>query len=226
MDKMGSTFNKSKYIIDNFDRALAEGWVEVYFQPIIRTSNGRVCAEEALVRWEDPQLGILNPIDFVPALEAVNAVYKLDLYVLEITLAKMNEQIRRGLYVVPTSINLSQVDFYTCDVVEEITKRVEKANISRRLITIEVSEQTLSVGNKPQGGNMENENLAVRKYRKQRGVMPSVKRIPTVASENPELTNYLYFTYTHTPAFGNPEGEKYTAAHDINYYNNEKWSTI
>ena len=51
MDKMGSTFNKSKYIIDNFDRALAEGWVEVYFQPIIRTSNGRVCAEEALVRW-------------------------------------------------------------------------------------------------------------------------------------------------------------------------------
>ena len=147
MDKMGSTFNKSKYIIDNFDRALAEGWVEVYFQPIIRTSNGRVCAEEALVRWEDPQLGILNPIDFVPALEAVNAVYKLDLYVLEITLAKMNEQIRRGLYVVPTSINLSQVDFYTCDVVEEITKRVEKANISRRLISIEVSEQTLSVGN-------------------------------------------------------------------------------
>ena len=93
MDKMGSTFNKSKYIIDNFDRALAEGWVEVYFQPIIRTSNGRVCAEEALVRWEDPQLGILNPIDFVPALEAGNAVYKLDLYVLEITLAKMNEQI-------------------------------------------------------------------------------------------------------------------------------------
>ena len=147
MDKMGSTFNKSKYLIDNFDRALAEGWVEVYFQPIIRTSNGRVCAEEALVRWEDPQLGILNPIDFVPALEAVNAVYKLDLYVLEITLAKMNEQIRRGLYVVPTSINLSQVDFYTCDVVEEITKRVEKANISRRLISIEVSEQTLSVGN-------------------------------------------------------------------------------
>ncbi|MBO5617494.1 MAG: EAL domain-containing protein, partial [Pseudobutyrivibrio sp.] len=147
MDKMGSTFNKSKYLIDNFDRALAEGWVEVYFQPIIRTSNGRVCAEEALVRWEDPRLGMLNPMEFVPALEAVNAVYKLDLYVLEITLAKMNEQIRRGLYVVPTSINLSQVDFYTCDVVEEITKRVEKANISRRLIAIEVSEETLSAGN-------------------------------------------------------------------------------
>ena len=70
--------------------------------------------------------------------------------------------------------------------------------------------------------NMEKENLEVRKYRKQRGIMPSVKRIPTVASEHPELTNYLYFTYTHVPAFGNAEGEKYVAAHDINYYNNEK----
>ena len=75
---------------------------------------------------------------------------------------------------------------------------------------------------KPQGGNMEHENLTVRKYRKQRGILPSVKRIPTVASEHPELTNYLYFTYTHTPAFGNPEGEQYTAAHDVNYYAHEK----
>ena len=75
---------------------------------------------------------------------------------------------------------------------------------------------------KPQQTNMEKENLAVRRYRKERGITPSVKRIPTVASEHPELTNYLYFTYTHTPAFGNPEGEQYKAKHDIDYYQNEK----
>ncbi|MBO4802271.1 MAG: carbamoyl-phosphate synthase large subunit [Bacteroidaceae bacterium] len=54
---------------------------------------------------------------------------------------------------------------------------------------------------KPANGNFEKENLEVRRYRKQRGILPSVKRIPTVASEHPELTNYLYFTYTHVPAF-------------------------
>ena len=75
---------------------------------------------------------------------------------------------------------------------------------------------------KPQSGNLEKENLEVRRYRKQRGILPSVKRIPTVASEHPELTNYLYFTYTHIPAFGNREGEKYPSQHDINYFNNEK----
>ena len=62
---------------------------------------------------------------------------------------------------------------------------------------------------KPQEGNMEKENLAVRRYRKEKGILPSVKRINTVASEHPELTNYLYFTYA-------------VQGHDINYYKNEK----
>jgi len=75
---------------------------------------------------------------------------------------------------------------------------------------------------KPTCGNMEKENLAVREYRKQKGILPSVKRIPTVASEHPELTNYLYFTYTHTPAFAQPNGKPYAPAHDISYYKNEK----
>ncbi len=81
---------------------------------------------------------------------------------------------------------------------------------------------------KPQGGNMEKENLEVRRHRKEHGIVPSVKRIPTVASEHPELTNYLYFTYTHIPAFQDAftlngrTGEQYTAKHDINYYQNDK----
>ncbi|MBR3473410.1 MAG: carbamoyl-phosphate synthase (glutamine-hydrolyzing) large subunit [Prevotella sp.] len=58
-------------------------------------------------------------------------------------------------------------------------------------------------------GNMEKENLAVRRHRKKLGIVPAVKRIPTVASEHPELTNYLYMTYA-------------VEGHDINYYKNDK----
>ena len=43
--------------------------------------------------------------------------------------------------------------------------------------------------------NMENQLLAVRKHRKELGVLPAFKRINTVASEHPELTNYIYMTY-------------------------------
>ena len=58
-------------------------------------------------------------------------------------------------------------------------------------------------------GNMEKENLAVRAYRKKLGILPAVKRIPTVASEHPDLTNYLYMTYA-------------VEGHDINFYKHEK----
>ena len=61
---------------------------------------------------------------------------------------------------------------------------------------------------KPQG-NMEQANLEVRKFRKEMGVLPAVKRIETVGGEHPELTNYLYMTYC-------------TQGYDVNYYHNEK----
>ena len=57
--------------------------------------------------------------------------------------------------------------------------------------------------------NMEKEVLAVRAQRKKSNILPAVKRIPTVASEHPDLTNYLYMTYA-------------VEGYDINYYKNEK----
>ena len=57
--------------------------------------------------------------------------------------------------------------------------------------------------------NMEKEVLTVRALRKKLNILPAVKRIPTVASEHPDLTNYLYMTYA-------------VEGYDINYYKNEK----
>ena len=62
---------------------------------------------------------------------------------------------------------------------------------------------------KTQNTNMEKEVLAVRAQRKKLNILPAVKRIPTVASEHPDLTNYLYMTYA-------------VEGYDINYYKNEK----
>ena len=62
---------------------------------------------------------------------------------------------------------------------------------------------------KTQNTNMEKEVLAVRAQRKKLNILPAVKRIPTVASEHPDLTNYLYMTYA-------------VEGYDVNYYKNEK----
>ena len=109
---------------------------------------------------------------------------------------------------------------------DELLRTVKQAGFSDFQIALFVLKST--------EGNMEKENLMVRNHRKERGIMPSVKRINTVASEHPELTNYLYFTYL--PKVEPTKADKTTteewkeavasannkAQHDVPYYKNEK----
>ena len=87
------------------------------------------------------------------------------------------------------------------DISDDLLKTVKQAGFS----DFQIARFVL----KPTAGNMEKENLEVRRYRKSRGILPAVKRINTVASEHPELTNYLYMTYA-------------VEGHDIDYYKHEK----
>ena len=82
---------RKRYIILNLDRAMEEQWIRVYYQPIIRTVSGRVCNEEALARWFDPERGMLSSDQFLPALEEAGLIWKLDLYVVEQIMQQLDD---------------------------------------------------------------------------------------------------------------------------------------
>ena len=132
-----------QYILSNIDKALEQRWIKVYYQPIVRAVNGHVCDEEALARWIDPVKGFLSPAYFIPFLEEAGLIYKLDLYMVDMVLEKMQTQKEMGFNVVPHSINFSRSDFDACDLVEEIRRRVDDAGISRDKITIEITESAV-----------------------------------------------------------------------------------
>ena len=134
---------KKRHVIESFDQAIAEKWIRVHYQPIVRTVNEKICNEESLSRWIDPERGYLSPVEFIPALEDAGIIYKLDLYVLEEILKKIKTQAEYGLAVVPHSLNLSRSDFSCCDIVEEIRKRVDAAGIGRSQIAIEITESVI-----------------------------------------------------------------------------------
>lgn len=153
-NKFSSSFNyfsnemlleteKQQYIIDNLERAINEQWIQVYYQPLIRSANVKVCDEEALARWIDPVKGFMSPADFIPILEESRLIYKLDLYVTDQILLKMKKIKEAGLYVVPCSVNISRSDFGCCDIVEEIRRRVETAGMDPSLLTIEITESII-----------------------------------------------------------------------------------
>ena len=144
-DSMLKKAENVRYIIANIDRAISEKWIQVHYQPIIRTASGRVCNEEALARWVDPEKGVIMPCDFIPVLEEAKLIWKLDLCVLEQMLEKMKLQRESGLYIVSESVNLSRIDFDVCNIVEEIRRRVDDAGIARELINIEITESALGI---------------------------------------------------------------------------------
>ena len=142
-EKMLEYETRKQYVVNNLDKAIEEGWIQAYYQPIVRAANGRVSDEEALARWIDPVKGMLSPADFIPILEDTKLIYKLDLCMVDLIIEKMKILERGGLYIVPNSVNLSRTDFDACDMVNEICKRVDAAGLSRDLLTIEITESVV-----------------------------------------------------------------------------------
>ncbi len=132
-----------KYVIDNLDRALAENWITAFYQPIVRATSRKICDEEALARWIDPDKGMFSPADFIPILEDSKLIYKVDLHIVDVILEKIKKQKAANQFTVPVSVNLSRTDFECCDIVEEINNRVEAAGVSKDLITIEITESVV-----------------------------------------------------------------------------------
>ena len=147
-----------QYIIDNIDRAIAENWIKPFYQPIVRATNKKVCDEEALARWIDPEKGMLSPADFIPILEDTKLIYKVDLAILDAVLERIKNQMAdKKMHVVPLSINLSRTDFETCDIVNEICNRVDAAKVPREYITVEITESVV-------GGNFDFMKEQVRRF--------------------------------------------------------------
>ena len=157
--ELSEAAERRQYVIENLDAAIEGHWIQVYYQPIIRAVNEKVCDEEALARWVDPNKGLLSPVEFIPYLEDAGLLYQLDLYVLEETLEKMRASVAAGMPMVPHSVNLSRSDFDACDIVEEIRRRVDGAGISRDRIIIEITESVV-------GGDFDFMKEQVARFRK------------------------------------------------------------
>jgi len=141
--KMQIDVEKKQYILTHLNQAMEEEWIKVYYQPIVRATNKRVCEEEALARWIDPEKGLIPPDDFIPFLEESNMIYKLDLYVIKQVIKKIKQQEEARLFLVPQSINLSRADFDACDMVEEIRNLIDENKVDHSMISIEITESII-----------------------------------------------------------------------------------
>ena len=142
--EMGEQLEIADYVVSNIDEAVSKGWIQVYYQPVIRAISGQLCGMEALARWIDPVRGFLAPDLFIGPLEESQKIAKLDLCVIEQVCSVIAEREKQDLPEIPISVNLSRIDFITCDICEEIEGLVRRYDVPRRMLHLEVTESTLT----------------------------------------------------------------------------------
>lgn len=132
-----------QYILEHVGEANSRRHIKAYFQPIIRTLTGEVCCAEALARWEDPNLGVLSPVDFIPALEKHDQVYEVDLNILRQTCIFYRKLEASGTPVHSFSVNFSRYDFTRPHFFEDVVGIVDEYEVPHEVIKLEVTESVL-----------------------------------------------------------------------------------
>jgi EAL domain-containing protein (putative c-di-GMP-specific phosphodiesterase class I)/PleD family two-component response regulator len=132
------------YVVNHIDEAIANGYIKVYYQPVVRTITETFCGMEALARWIDPQNGFLNPGVFIGALEESRQIHKLDCYIIEQVCKELREELDQGRPIVPVSFNLSRLDFIGCDIFNVVESALMKYRIKRDYIRVEITESIMA----------------------------------------------------------------------------------
>ena len=142
--KIDTDFHKRQYIINNIDRAVEKGYIKVYYQPVVWSANHTLCGCEALARWDDPKYGFLSPADFIPVLEEYRQIHKLDKCIWETVCRDIRDVTLAGKHPIPVSLNFSRLDFELMDTVTVLEDLVEKYNVNKKDIHVEITESALT----------------------------------------------------------------------------------
>ena len=141
--EMHKGYHLMQYVIHNVDKAAENGWLQPYYQPVVYSETGELCGCEALVRWIDPEYGFLSPGMFVPTLESVKLIHKVDAYLVERVCADIRKTMDAGLPAVPVSINFSRHDFECMDAIGHLEEMVKKYNIPKEMLHVEITESAM-----------------------------------------------------------------------------------
>src|SRR5437870_2839951 len=139
-------------------RALDREELRVYYQPIVSLDNGQLAGFEALIRWQHPERGFINPADFIPLAEDTGMIASIGLWILR----RACQQLAQWQWRTPAhrqlfmSVNLSGKQVAEPNLVGQIAEILEKTHVDARHLKLEITESVV----------MENAELAAQLFKR------------------------------------------------------------
>ena len=120
--------------------ALENYQFEMYLQPKIDMKTMLPYGSEALIRWNHPKKGMIAPNKFIPLFERNGFVVEVDKFMWEQACIAIHSWISQGYEPLPISVNISRIHFKYKNLVENIESLVEKYNIPKKFLELELTE--------------------------------------------------------------------------------------
>ena len=163
-------------------RAIEREELRVYYQPIVALENGQLAGFEALIRWQHPERGFINPSDFIPLAEDTGLIVPLGLWILKRACQQLcqwqwQSPANRSLFM---SVNLSGKQVAQPDLVENIRDILDETHVDAKHLKLEITESAV----------MENAEMAAR-------LLKRLKALGVQLSIDDFGTGYSSLSYLH-----------------------------
>jgi diguanylate cyclase (GGDEF)-like protein/PAS domain S-box-containing protein len=127
-------------IEDMLRRTIESGELVVYYQPQLNASTRQIVCAEALVRWQHPELGLLEPADFLPLAEETGLITNIDEWALRAACSQARNWSDAGLRPVCVTVNISEREFRKSDMVDRVLRTLDETGLPPERLKLEIRE--------------------------------------------------------------------------------------
>jgi diguanylate cyclase (GGDEF)-like protein len=124
-------------------QAIIEGEFELYYQPKINLSDGRVLGSEALIRWNQPERGLIAPDNFIPVAESCQLINQIGEWVLQESCRQNMAWQAAGLPPLNCSVNLSPLQMRDSGLIGAIDGALERSGFDPKCLEVEITESAI-----------------------------------------------------------------------------------
>lgn len=141
--EMGKKLARNVRIESRLRQALENEEIELHFQPKVDIVSERCVGMEALLRWNDEELGPVSPAEFIPLAEQTGVILPLGEWVIEQALRHIVDWQEQGICVPPIAINCSAAQLKRVDFLPKLLDLLDRYKVDPSLLEIEVTESIL-----------------------------------------------------------------------------------
>ncbi|OIP19292.1 MAG: GGDEF domain-containing protein [Comamonadaceae bacterium CG_4_9_14_3_um_filter_60_33] len=124
-------------------RAITQGELRVYYQPQVDIASGRIVGAEALVRWQSPEGGLIQPARFIPIAESTGLIGEIDDWVLRETCLQGQRWRQAGLPELTLAVNVSAYQFSQGDMAQTVARVLHETGYPAQWLELELTESAL-----------------------------------------------------------------------------------